>query len=406
MPVWKRNMYILMVSQFLVLGAMNMIMPFLPLYLKEIGMTDPERVQLWTGLIFGINFFSQIIVQPIWGSLADRFGRKMMILRSGFGMVIATFFMGLVTSHWQLFILRMLNGIVSGFIPASISLMATNSPKEKVGYVLGMMQAGAVAGTILGPFFGGILAEWVGYRNNFILTSIFLFIATLVALFFVQEEKKPDPKAQKTSIIEDGAFVFHQRTLLILFSVGLLLQFANVGPTPLMALFVEKLGASEHIAFLAGLVTAMTGFANMLSSPVLGKTSDRYGSERVLFIALIASGLFFIPHAIVQSVWQLLILRFLLGLCIGGLLPSINSLIRRHAPAGKESTAYGFYTSAMSVGNMLGPICYGAMAGWVGIRGIFPITGFLLIFNAFWLKFALRKNHQYGGTHKTAKTSA
>ncbi|MGA8941815.1 MAG: MFS transporter, partial [Thermoactinomyces sp.] len=270
----------------------------------------------------------------------------------------------------------------------------------------GMMQAGAVAGTILGPFFGGILAEWIGYRNNFILTSIFLFIATLVVLFFVQEEKKPDPKARKTTIIEDGAFVFHQRTLLVLFSVGLLLQFANVGPTPLMSLFVEELGTSEHIAFLAGLVSAMTGFANMLSSPVLGKTSDRYGSERVLYIALITSGLFFIPHAVVQSVWQLLILRFLLGLCIGGLLPSINSLIRRHAPIGKESTAYGFYTSAMSVGNMMGPICYGAMAGWVGIRGIFPVTGFLLIFNAFWFKFALRKSHSVGEAHKTAKSSA
>jgi MFS transporter, DHA1 family, multidrug resistance protein len=406
MPVWKRNMYILMVSQFLVLGSMTMIMPFLPLYLKELGMTDPKQVQLWAGLIFGINFLSQIIVQPIWGNLADRYGRKMMILRSGFGMSVAIFLMSLATSHWQLFFLRLLNGVVSGFIPASISLMATNSPKEKSGYVLGMLQAGATAGSIIGPFMGGVLAELVGYRNNFIVTSAMLLTASLVVLFAVKEEKKPDPSVQpKQSVLKDGLFVLNQRTLLLLFGVGLLLQFANVGPTPLMSLFVDELGAHGHVAFFAGLVTAMTGISNMLSSPVLGRTADRYGSDRVLFMALIASGLLFIPHMAVTNIWQLLILRFLLGLCVGGLLPSLNTLIRRFSPPGKESTAYGFYTSANSIGNLLGPICYGAMSGWFGIRGVFPVTGLILILNAFWFHTVMRKKVRDPHSRKAAKSA-
>jgi MFS transporter, DHA1 family, multidrug resistance protein len=193
--------------------------------------------------------------------------------------------------------------------------------------------------------------------------------------------------------------------LLLLFGVGLLLQFANVGPTPLMSLFVDELGAHGHVAFFAGLVTAMTGVSNMLSSPILGRTADRYGSDRVLFMALIASGLLFIPHMAVTNIWQLLILRFLLGLCVGGLLPSLNTLIRRFSPPGKESTAYGFYTSANSIGNLLGPICYGAMSGWFGIRGVFPVTGLILILNAFWFNAVMRKKVRDPHSRKAAKSA-
>jgi DHA1 family multidrug resistance protein-like MFS transporter len=391
MAWWKRNLYILMVSQFLVMSAMSMIMPFLPLYLQQMGLKDPKTVQLWAGFIFGVNFLSQFIVAPIWGNMADRYGRKLMILRSGFGMAITIFLLGLATSPMQLFFLRMLNGMISGFIPAAISLMATNTPKEKVGYVLGMMQAGQVAGSILGPFIGGVLAELIGYRDIFFLTSVVLAIASFVVLFLVREEFQPDPKQNNHSFLKDGSFILRQQPLLILFSVGMLLQFAMIGPAPLMSLFVEKLKVpGGYISFFAGLVTAMTGFANMLSSPFLGKFGDRYGSERVLFVALIGAGIIFIPHMFVTNVWELLILRFLLGLFVGGLLPSLNSLIRKNAPEGKVSTAYGFYQSAVSLGNMLGPVTYGILSGPIGIPSTFLLTGVLLLLNALWLKHGFK----------------
>jgi DHA1 family multidrug resistance protein-like MFS transporter len=382
-----------MVSQFLVMGAMTMIIPFLPLYLmEEMGVTDPAQAQIWSGVIFGINFLSAFVMAPIWGSLADKVGRKIMVLRSGIGMAIVIFLTGLATTPFQLLLLRLLNGTVSGFIPASISLTATNTPKEHAGYALGMLQSGAVAGSILGPFIGGAMAEIMGYRMIFFLTSIIIGLATLVVLLFVKEESKPDPAQKRKGFFAEGSFILHQKPLLFLFSVGFLLQFAMLAPMPQMPLFVSRLEVpGGYVAFFAGLVTAVTGFANMLASPSLGKLGDRLGSERVLFFAMIGAAIFFVPHAWVQSVWQLLVLRFLLGLCVGGLLPSLHALIRKHAPVGKESTSYGYSTSAVFLGNMLGPITGGFLSGIIGIRGLFLLTGALLLISAWWLRFNLSR---------------
>lgn len=392
MEAWKKNLYILMVSQFLVMSAMSMIIPFLPLYLKEMGMTDPKQTQLWAGLIFGINFLSAFVMAPVWGSLADKVGRKIMVLRSGFGMSIVIFLMGLAVSPLQLLLLRLLNGTVSGFIPASISLTATNTPKERTGYALGMLQSGAVAGNIMGPFIGGAMAEIVGFRMIFFLTAAMIALATLVVSFAVKEERKPDPSEKRAGFFAEGSKILHRKPLLILFSVGFMLQFAMLASMPQMSLFVSELGApGGYIAFFAGLVTAVTGLANLLASPGLGKLGDRYGSDRVLFFAMLGAALFFLPHAFVTSVWQLLIFRFLLGLSIGGLLPSLNNLIQQNAPLGKESTAYGYSTSATFLGNMLGPITGGYLSGYIGIRGLFLLTTVMLLLGALWLKNGLRR---------------
>ncbi|WP_380704278.1 MFS transporter [Salinithrix halophila] len=379
-----------------------MIIPFLPLYLREMGMTDPEKTQLWAGLIFGINFLSAFLVAPVWGSLADKVGRKIMVLRSGFGMSVVILLTGLATSPLQLLFLRLLNGTVSGFIPASISLTATNTPKKKSGYALGMLQSGGVAGSIMGPFIGGVLAEVVDFRTIFFLTSAIIFLATCVVLFLVKEGVKPDPDKPRAGFFADGSFILHQKPLMVLFSVGFMLQFAMLAPMPQMSLFVSDLGApGGYIAFFAGLVTAVTGIANMLASPFLGRFGDRHGAERVLFFSMLGAALFFVPHAMVTDVWQLLAFRFLLGLCVGGLLPSLHTLIRKNAPTGKESTAYGYSTSATFLGNMLGPITGGFLSGIIGIRGLFLVTAIMLFIGAWWLKTGLTQAKQ-GSTTKSA----
>lgn len=314
-----------------------------------------------------------------------------MILRSGFGMAIVIFLTGLATSPWQLLILRLLNGTISGFIPASISLVATNTPKERVGYALGMLSSGAVAGSIMGPFVGGMMAEVIGYSEIFFWTSACLMTASFIVLFAVKEEFVPVKEEKRASFWAEGSMILHQRPLVIMFTVAILLQFATLGPGPQMSLFVTELGVpGGYVAFFAGLVISITSFSNMIFAPILGKLGDRYGSEKVLFGCLIATALFFIPHVFVHSVWQLLICRFLLGLCLGGLMPSVSTLIRKFAPAGKESTVFGYLTSANCIGNMLGPATYGVLSGLIGIRGIFLITSVILLVAALWLKAGLK----------------
>lgn len=390
MESWKRNLWILTIAQFLVMGAMTMIIPFLPLYLKQLGVTDADKVQLWAGFIFGINFLSAFLVSPIWGMLGDKYGRKLMVIRSGIGMAISITLMGFATGPVHLLVLRFVNGLVSGFMPAAISLTAANTPKARVGYALGLLQAGGVTGSVMGPLFGGVLAEWIGFRAIFTVTGVVVFLATMVALFKVEEMHKPDPaKVISEGFFREASAIFNSKGLLPLFSVAFLVQFAMLSSGPQMPLFVEQLGApGGYVVFFAGAVTAVTGVSNIIASPQLGKLGDKFGSQYVLIVALLGAAIFFIPHAFVTSVWQLLLCRFLLGLFVGGLLPSLNSLVRHYAPPGKESTAYGYSNSAVCLGNMLGPIMGGFVSGWIGIRGLFLMTTLLLLLNCLWFRFS------------------
>ncbi|OLS37361.1 MFS transporter [Alkalihalophilus pseudofirmus] len=381
MDGWKRNLRILVVCQFIVMSAMTMIIPFLPLYLKELGVTNPQTLSLWAGIIFGANFLTAFLFSPFWGRMADRHGRKMMILRSGFGMALVISLTGFATGPVSLLVLRLLNGVISGFIPASIGLVSTNTPKEKVGYALGVLQSGTVAGAICGPLIGGVMAQAFSYQMVFFLTGLCILVAALGVLFFVRESFTPVSKEQKTSTKEDFIAVTKQKPVLSLYLVIFLIQLAIMGVNPLLSLFVTELTPAENVAFFAGLAISVMGFANMMTAPFLGKLSDKKGAHHVLIYSMLGVAMFSIPQAFVADIWQLIALRFMVGLCLGGLLPAANTLIRLHAPNGMESRTYGFSNSAMYLGTMIGPIIGGWIIANVGVRGLFLVCAAILLVN-------------------------
>ncbi|WP_017727183.1 MFS transporter [Halalkalibacterium ligniniphilum] len=389
MENWRRNLRILVVCQFLVLGSMTMIIPFLPLYLQELGVTDPRQLSLWAGLIFGANFLTAFLFSPFWGRLADHHGRKMMILRSGFGMALVISLTGFATGPLSLLLLRLLNGVISGFIPASIGLVATNTPKEKVGYALGILQSGAVAGGICGPLIGGAMAQAFGFRMIFFVTGMCILVAAFVVLKFVKEDFTAAPEKEKTSTRQDFAFVTSKKPVLSLYAVIFFIQLAIMGINPLLSLYVDELSGGVNVAFYAGLAISVMGFANMLASPQLGKLSDKKGAHHVLIYSLLGLAIFTIPQAFVQELWQLIVLRFFVGLCLGGLLPAANSLIRIHAPEGMESRTYGFSNSAMYLGTMIGPVLGGWIVANMGIRGLFLTSSVVLLLNVALVKFKI-----------------
>ncbi|WP_088035396.1 MFS transporter [Evansella clarkii] len=397
---WKRNLYILMVCQFFVMAAMTMIIPFLPLYLQELGVTDPQAVSRWAGIIFGANFLTAFLFAPLWGKLADKRGRKLMILRSGFGMAIVLTLTGFAVGPWSLLFLRLLNGMISGFIPAAIALMSMSTPKKQMGYSLGMLQAGAVAGGICGPLFGGIMADLMGFRMIFYVTGAVILVAAFGVLFFVKENFEKKEETVKTNTVQDFKKIASTSPMLSLFFVFFIVQAALIGVNPLLSLFVQELTPAQNVAFYAGLAMSVMGFANMSASPFLGKMSDRKGHHIVLLAGLFFAALVTLPQAFVASYWQLLVFRFLLGLCLGGLLPSINSLIRHLAPEGMESRAYGFSNSFMYLGTMIGPIAGGWLASVAGIRSLFIVSAVLLFINAAIVKFqvlpAMEKKKEKG----------
>ena len=394
MEQWRRNLYILWGAVFLLMAAMTSIIPFLPLYIKQdMGIVSKGEVALWSGLIFGVNFLMAFLISPFWGKLADRYGRKLMVLRAGFGMAVIITSMGLATNVYQLFLLRLLNGLFSGFNPASIALVAANTPKEKAGYALGVLQSGTVAGSIIGPLLGGILAGYIGFRNIFFYTGLMILVAVLIVLFFVKEDFKPDLSMGKSSLTANFKVIAKTEPLLSLFFISFMIQFAALNVMPVLPLYIEELGVSGgSVAFFAGLIAASTGFANMLSSPKLGKLGDQYGSDKVLYFSLLAAAFLFIPQAFSTNIWQFVLWRFLLGIALGGLMPSINALVRQYAPKGMVSRTFGFSSSAVFLGNMLGPIAGGTLAGFIGLKGIFLFTSVLLFFNFFWMRS--RVNHK------------
>lgn len=393
MELWRRNLYILWGAGFLLFAAMTSIIPFIPLHIEQnMGITSKDEAAMWAGLIFSANFFTAFLFSPFWGRVADKRGRKLMLLRSGFGMAIIIVLMGFATNVYQLFALRLLNGVISGFNPAANALIATNTPKDKVGYALGTLQSGNVAGSIIGPLLGGILADYVGYNKVFLYTGILILIATLMVLFLVKEEFKPKKVVEKRSFAADIKILMGNQTLVYLFVAAFLVQFSTGIVFPVLSLFVGELNPpGGKVAFFASLVAATTGFTNMLFSPRLGKLGDIHGSEKILFYSLLGASIFFIPQGFSDNVWELMFWRALLGVTLGGLLPSINSLISKNAPAGMESRTFGYSTSAIFLGNMLGPIVGGALAGVFGFRNVFVLTGILLFLNSMWVKIKLNK---------------
>lgn len=392
MQLWKRNLVVLWFANFTVMAGMSLVMPFLPLYIKDLGVTDPAELTKWAGLVFSGTFMMSAIFAPIWGALSDRTGRKVMLLRSALGMAVVMGLMGFTTHVSQLFFLRLAMGVVSGFIPAAVSLMATNTPKEHVGYALGTLATGGVSGQIIGPLLGGVLANFLGFRHVFLVTSGLLLVATCIVFLLVKEEfKKPDPNAaaakQKKNWKDE---IRALKPVWPMFVVAFLITFSMMMIDPLMSVYVSELApASQNVALLAGMVTASTGIANILFSPRLGKLGDRIGYKRVLLIALCGAALMYLPQAFVSAPWQLMICRFGLGMCMGGLMPQVNSLLRTSAPTEMQGRIFGYSTSAMFIGNLCGPNVGGFIGGHFGLSTLFFVSCGALLLNAVWLKFVV-----------------
>jgi DHA1 family multidrug resistance protein-like MFS transporter len=395
MEIWRRNLYVLCGSLFVVMVAMSMIMPFLPLYIQQdFGIDDPHQVTAWAGIIFGANFLTAGLVSPIWGNLADKHGRKIMILRSGYFMSITVALTGFAGSLWQLLALRLINGLVGGIIPASTALVASSVPKERIGWAQGLLQSFITAGTIMGPLFGGVLANQIGFRMIFLITGSLLLLATLVITFTVKESFVPPEKKDRSSLKEDFQMIFSSKELPALFFVTVMIQFALFSIVPVLPIYISQLVQSEgaKVALWAGIVQATMGIANVFASPQLGRLGDRFGSQKVLLFALLGAAILFIPQGLVWTVWQLVVLRFLLGLSLGGLLPSVNALLRRATPSHMVSRVYGYNNSFVSIGSMLGPMIGGFMAGYVSINGVFFMTSAFLFINAGWVYYSFFRN--------------
>lgn len=392
MEKWKRNLFILYAGQFLAMASTSCVAPFLPLYLQEMGLTDPGQVRLWTGIIYGSNLLTAFLFAPIWGRLADRYGRRPMLIRSGIGMAITITLMSFAAAPVHLLLLRLVNGVVSGFSPSAIALVATTTPKEHSGYALGVLHSGAVAGTMIGPLLGGIMADRFGFSAVFLYLGISIFIASLIVIFWVKESFEKKEVKTRTPFFQDFRTIVGRKPVSSLLVSAAAIRMAMVGTLPFIPLYVQQLApGANNLVLLAGITTAAMGVGNMITAPQLGKLGDRFGSRYVLVGAASGAVLFLIPQAFVQELWQLIALRALTGACLGGMMPSVNALMRHYAPPGMESSAYGYLNCALFLGGMVGSVGMGAVSSQFGLPMIFVGSALLLLMNNVWMKYTVLK---------------
>lgn len=401
---WQATVRILWITQFATMAAFSCSLPFVPLYILELGASDPRQAALWAGLVAGGSGISMAIFSPVWGSLADRFGKKLMLERALFGAAITLLLLGLAQSALQLLIFRVIQGSLTGTTSAVNALAASVAPREELGRVLGNMQMSIFAGSTVGPFVGGVLADTLGFRVAFVATSVAMILIGLVVFILVHEphqEKQHLPPLRLPQLRKPvGDSVLS--TVFMLAPVIFLVQFAFMASRPIFPLFVADLAATDatasfagfspqdFVATIAGILVATTGVVGAICSPITGRYINTYRVRLLLLIAVLGVAAANVGQAFAASFLQLWIVRVLLGAFGGVWAPTHSSTIGLSVPSERRGLAFGIANSAAALGNAVGPIVGGYVGAMLGIRAVFVGAAGVLLLAALWL--AVRVN--------------
>jgi DHA1 family multidrug resistance protein-like MFS transporter len=381
LETWKRNLYVIWVAELVAIAGFAVIFPFIPYYVQELGITELHEVEIWSGIVIAAQSVTMAIFAPIWGSVADRYGRKLMVQRAMFGGAFVIAAMGFVQNVQQLVILRVIQGMLTGTVPAATTLVASSAPRDRSGYALGLLQMAVWTGASIGPLVGGVLADTWGYRVAFLVTGSMLFLAGLTVWRFVEEDFTPPTRDDSDP--ESGFFyglklVVKNRSLLSLFTIRAIVRMATRLMGPILPLFIQSLvPPTARVASITGLISGVRAATGAVGAVTLGRASDRLGYRRVLLVCASGVALIYIPHFFVTNPWQLLVLQGTLGLVMSGVLASISALMANLAPEGRQGAVYGLDASVVAMANAIGPMLGATVAATLGLRAPFMLAAAL-----------------------------
>jgi DHA1 family multidrug resistance protein-like MFS transporter len=386
---WRRTLWLIIGVQFTIALARSCAMPFLPLFLIELGVKPLSHVELWSGAAISVSFLMAAIFAPIWGNLADRTGRKAMVLRASAAICVTTGLLGFTTAPWQIVALRLAGGIAGGFSASATALVATQVPEEYLGFSLGWLATGELFGMLVGPLVGGLLADQLhDYRAVFFLTSSVALVAVVLCASFVQEDfdRTAHARRERVSFFAQLRELAAHPKLVPMLVVVFVTQLSVMGLQPVLPLFISSLiDGGGWIATATGISVALTGVADVIASPWLGKRSDKIGYRRVLLISLASAALFTLLQAFVHSIWLFYALRFCVGIFLGGILPTANALIGRLFASGRRGAVFGMVSSAMYLGMACGPLLGATTAAHFGFSAAFIVVAALMFANFLWI---------------------
>ena len=392
METWKRTVYISLVCVFCIAFGVSQLAPILPLYFYDLGVQTPEAMSLWSGLATGATYIIVCLAAPFWGRIADKRGRKITLIRSSFGMALCNILIAFQTTPEGVVLIRLIQGLVSGFYSASITLIASESPIERTGWALGLLASANLAGSLIGPLLGGYIADTVGIRNDFIIVGIIMGLAGLLATVFIHEDYVPKDNVEKLSISKLKEQIPEFNSIIALCVASFIYAICIMSLQPVISVYIKGILPSntENIAFIAGAVFSAMGIAQLISSSPLGKLVDKIGPRKVLVISLIYVGILNIPQAYVSDVYQLAIIRFLQGFGLGGMLPALNTYLSSKTPREFTGQVFSYNQSCLFLGYFLGAVGGASLMAWLGFTTLFWASGGLFIISALWIGVKLK----------------
>jgi len=384
---WKKNLIFVALSQFIAMVGMSAFVPFMPLYVFDLGINNIEEAKIWSGLVFAGPYFLSIVTVPIWGYLGDKYGKKLMMLRALFGLTLAVFLMAYAQNIYQLFFLRVFQGAVSGIIAAALAFTASNTPNEKTGYAIGILQSSQSAGNIVGPLIGGIISDLVGFRYTFITVALLIFISASSVFFFVEERNKD---YKKTAISFRSNFRIMKENISIPFILALIIlsqagiQYTN----PIFPYFLSEMGApKEMLSSITGMMVGIVGLFSVFFAPFWGKRSDKKDYRKTIFISTGIIGVASILHIAMPHYLYLFPLRIIIGVFFAAVVPTLYSALNKMSKEENKGSVMGFASSAYLIGSLLAYISCGFVSSWFGLDAAFIISGLLLLAVAFMAKY-------------------
>jgi len=369
---WKRNQAAITAAAFVGFTGFTLVMPFLPLYIRELGVTETGDIALWTGMTLGVSPAIAALTAPLWGRVGDRFGNKLLVQRSLVSFIAVMIAMAYVTRAWHLFALRALQGFFAGYGPLTLSMAALSAPRDKVASAIGMVQTAQRMGPTLGPVIGGILAPIVGLRNAFFFASGFYVIALILLTTLYREPPRQLARKTAGSRMSFTSILAFENFLLVMFLLfGLQLVDRSFGPV--LPLYLGEIGyAPDRVPVMAGVLFSILAFTgalgNQLSSWLLRRHSPRVVIAWAVLLGAAALAIFTASEA----VWTLAMSLAVVGLCIGTSITTAYAAGNAVIPHEVHATAFGFLTGAALIGIAVSPVLSGLVAAR-SIRAVFVV---------------------------------
>ncbi len=375
---WRRNLYTIFVAEFIAIMAFGFIEPFIPLFIQELGAFTNPQAAFWAGIATSAHGIAMFFSAPLWGIVADRWGRKPMVLRAMFGSAVVSALIGLASNVYYVIALRFVHGLLSGTIGAVEALVAASTPRNKMPFAIGLLMTAVFAGTSFGPLMGGFMADSVGYKAAFFIAGGLLFSGGLIVLFFVKEKFERPTKGQSASL----SSLLHLAKSREILPLLLILSALSAVPqmiTPIIPLFIRELNPEGMAATASGLAFGFMGVVAAISAIITGRLGGHINLKKILVIACLGTGLLYLPPMLTQTATQLIIFIALTGLFKGGLMTSSNTLVGLSVPRDQQGIAYGMAQSALALGIGLGPLIGGSLAPLMGLRPVFGVAGGLFM---------------------------